>query len=99
MPNFRDTSLGVLTRISVRADAPLDSLYGIDLGGLRCDALPIRLDERAWQRRFLRNWPIGTDAHASYFARIMHGPDFELTQVIAGGGVRQTALLPQPSRD
>ncbi|MDE2255362.1 MAG: hypothetical protein KGL42_14020 [Betaproteobacteria bacterium] len=99
MPNFRDTSFGVLTRVSIRADVPPDSLYGMNLGGLRFDALPIHFDERAWQRRFLRNWPTGSDAHASYFARIMHGPDFELTQAVIGGGVRQATLLPQPSRD
>ena len=99
LPNFRDTTFGLLTRISARPDVPPGSLYGIDLGGLRCDALPIRFDHLAWQRRFLRNWPAGTDAHASYFARIMHGPDFELTQAMRDGDVQEKALLLQPSCD
>ncbi|MHB1668639.1 hypothetical protein [Thiomonas sp.] len=99
MPNFRDTTYGLLTRISVRPEVPHDSLYGIELGGLRFDALPIRFDHAAWQRRFLCNWPPGSDAHASYFARIVHGPDYEFAQAIHVGGVEELALSRLPSCD
>jgi hypothetical protein len=99
MPNFRDTTYGLLTRISVRTEVPHDSLYGIEVGGLRFDALPIRFDHAAWQRRFLCNWPPGSDAHGSYFARIVHGPDYEFAQAIHVGGVEELALSRLPSCD
>jgi hypothetical protein len=76
MPNFRDTTFGLLTRISERPEPPADRLYGTQLGPLRVDALPIRYDHEAWLKRFLRNWPQGSPAHRSYCDRILHGPDF-----------------------
>ena len=34
------------------------------------------------QQRFLAQWPPGSDAHASYFARIQGGPDYHPHQVL-----------------
>ena len=36
----------------------------------------------AAQRRFLAQWPSGSDAHASYFSRIVDGPSYRLDQVV-----------------
>jgi hypothetical protein len=76
MPNFRGERYGVATRISVRPAR--DSLYGVRLGGLHADAVPLAYDFAAWEKRFVELWPEGSDAHRSYFARIRQGPDFEL---------------------
>lgn len=85
MPNFRNTTFGLLTRISERPEIPADSLYGTQLGPLRIDAIPIRYDQQAWLDRFLRNWPEGSPAHQSYFERIVSGPDFTPARAVLCG--------------
>lgn len=82
MPNFQQTAYGLLTRISACAEQHRDSLYGFRLDGVCFDALPIRFDAAAWQRRFLRNWPEGSAAHTSYFKRITQGPEFDIRQAL-----------------
>ncbi len=84
MPNFRNTRYGLLTRISIRHDIPRESLYGIALGGLRFDAVPIRYDHAAWLRQFEKNWPPDSPAYQSYYQRITDGPDFDIAQAIHG---------------
>lgn len=79
MPNFRDQPGGLLTRISVHP-SPHPPLYGAELGGVFIDSLKIEYDSALWQKAFLANWPLGSDAHASYFSRIDHGPDYALAQ-------------------
>ncbi|TMH74575.1 MAG: hypothetical protein E6H57_00440 [Betaproteobacteria bacterium] len=74
MPNFRGEHYGLATRIAL-TPAP-NSVYGMRQGGLYIDAVPLRYDTRAWEQRFLEQWPAGSDAHASYYARIMNGPDY-----------------------
>lgn len=84
LPNFAGTSAGLLSRISVDPRVPRDSLYGIELGGLRFDALPIRYDHSRWLESFTANWPEGSPAHQSYFERIAHGPRFEVRDALGG---------------
>jgi hypothetical protein len=55
--NFADTSYGVITRLSSDPQPPNDSLYGVTLGTLRCDAVPVRFDLDQWKARFLAQWP------------------------------------------
>lgn len=75
MPNFRGSGCGLATRISVRApEAPV--LYGLRSGGLHVHAVAVEYDVQAWERRFLEQWPAGSDAHASYFRRISEGPAY-----------------------
>ncbi|MBL0142511.1 MAG: hypothetical protein IPP91_10555 [Betaproteobacteria bacterium] len=77
MPNFAGEHFGVLTRISVH---PADqSLYGTRIAGAFVDALAIRYDAPAWERRFLASWPEGSSAHQSYFRRIASGTGFPRT--------------------
>lgn len=74
MPNFRGTRYGVVTRISVRA--PVAALYGTQAGALHVHAVAVEYDAQAWERRFLEQWPAGSDAHQSYFRRITSGPAY-----------------------
>jgi hypothetical protein len=74
MPNFRGTRFGIASRISVRPSRR--ALYGARAGRLYVDALAIDYDAAAWERRFLAQWPPGSEAHLSYHARIAGGPDY-----------------------
>ncbi len=74
MPNFAGTSYGLATRI---APAPHpDALYRLRVGQAVIEAVPIRYDAKAWQSAFLAQWPEGSDAHASYWKRIVNGPGY-----------------------
>jgi hypothetical protein len=75
MPNFRGERYGIATRISVRPRA--GALYGARCGALYVDAVALRYDVAAWEKRFLGLWPAGSDAHRSYYERIVSGPAFE----------------------
>lgn len=87
MPNFDGVLTGVMTRVAVDRRVPAASLYGIELGGIRVDALPVVYDHEAWRRRFLASWPEGSAAHRSYFHRIVAGPRFVLAQALRLRGV------------
>lgn len=73
LPNFSGTAAGVLTRLSVDPVPPADSLYGIDLGELRFDAIPVAYDQDRWLTEYRRIWPPGTPGHRGYHARITRG--------------------------
>jgi hypothetical protein len=83
--NFADTTYGVITRLSGDPQPPADSLYGITLGTLRCDAVPVRFDLEEWQARFLAQWPPASPGHDSYLARITRGTQLRLHQAARGG--------------
>ena len=83
MPNFAGDRRGVLTRIAA-GPRPRESLYGYDLGGVRCDALPTPYDHAAWLSRFLAQWPTGSPAHTSYHGRLLHGPSWRPAQAMRG---------------
>lgn len=80
MPNFQASRFGVMTRVAVSTEPPKDSLYGVQLGRVRMDAIPIHYDHAAWVERFTSIWPAGSSAHVSYFKRITEGPDYRLGQ-------------------
>ncbi|HZD69887.1 MAG TPA: hypothetical protein VFA45_13560 [Actinomycetes bacterium] len=83
--NFAGTTYGVLTRLSSDLQPPSDSLYGISLGGLRFDALPVRFDSDWWRARFVAQWPPGSPGYRSYFTRITRGTPLQLEQAARGG--------------
>ena len=92
MPNFRDTRFGVITRIAT-APASL-ALYGLRIGNLFVDALPVHYDEARWLEAFLTRWPKGSAAYDSYFRRMSDGPAYELSQAVHSGvGLRAGARL------
>ncbi len=76
MPNFAGTRFGLATRISVRPLSGPGALPGARVRGVHVDAVRIDYDHARWLERFLRNWPAGTPAHASYHRRIVEGPRF-----------------------
>ncbi len=76
MPNFRGERYGVATRISTTPSPA--ALYGTRCGAAYVEAMALRYDAAAWERRFLELWPAGSDAHRSYFERLRSGPAFEL---------------------
>ena len=80
LPNFADTTYGVITRLSSDPRPPADSLYGVSVGGLRGDALPVRFDPARWKERFLAQWPPGSPGHRSYFTRVTGGTYLQLQQ-------------------
>ncbi len=90
MPNFEDKPGGLLTRIGVHP-SPHPPLYGEELGGVFIDSLQIEYDRALWQKRFLANWPSGSDAHHSYFPRIDSGPSYKLAQATYREVVGMTA--------
>jgi predicted phosphodiesterase len=80
MANFRDTTDGLITRISC-SPFPLVGDGGLSqsatrAGDLYVDLLRVDFDSAAWTQMFLSNWPEGSAAHASYFKRITQGPAF-----------------------
>lgn len=70
LPNFSGQTYGVVTRLSAAAEPSADALYGVDLGGLRVEALPVRYDHAGWQREFERLWPEGSAGFTLYAARV-----------------------------
>ena len=80
MANFAHTRYGVATRISVSPSAT--ALYRLRLDALFIEAIAIDFDFVDWTRRFLAQWPAGTDAHASYYARIADGPNYRIGQAL-----------------
>ncbi|MGW8271388.1 MAG: hypothetical protein ACWGNS_13100, partial [Burkholderiales bacterium] len=90
MANFAQTRYGLVTRISVAPSAA--ALYRLRVGALFVEAIAIDFDAGAWVQRFLAQWPAGSDAHASYFGRIVHGPDYRIEQALRpSGGVARVA--------
>jgi hypothetical protein len=80
MPNFRGTRFGVATRISVTSGK---NLYGQRAGAVFVEAIAVDYDAQAWQRRFLAQWPAGSDAHLSYYRRIVSGPGYGVEEALA----------------
>mgnify|MGYP003586511735 CR=1 FL=1 len=74
MPNFQGDTAGLLTRIALTAYAGPHSRASLVQGQVHIDALAIDVPAAAVQQRFLAQWPAGSDAHASYFARVSAGP-------------------------
>jgi predicted phosphodiesterase len=80
MPNFADTQYGLATRISLVPHSK--ALYRTRLGPLHVEAIPIDYDAASWREAFLAQWPEGSDAHASYWRRITHGPRYLVDEAI-----------------
>ena len=79
MPNFTGTTCGVITRIAT-TPSPHRPLCGLVREGVHIDALPVEYDNDAFLRLFLERWPQGSSAHASYYRRIVDGPDYTVAQ-------------------
>ena len=84
MPNFRGDPAGLVTRIALHPCERSRSRGSILYRGVHVDALAVLADRQAQVDEFLSQWPAGSDAHASYFDRIMQGPSYEAHQMIRG---------------
>jgi hypothetical protein len=73
MGNARGDVRGCITRISTRP-SPHAAFHGVARDGVVIDAVPLAFDAAAWREAFLANWPTGSDAHRSYFGRIVGSP-------------------------
>lgn len=75
MPNDTAALCGRITRISrtpfqtqaVSAAAVIERTF---VGEIEVAALSVPYDHEKWRARFLANWPEGSDAYQSYYARI-----------------------------
>jgi hypothetical protein len=55
----------------------------VDLGGgVVAEAIAIDIDGPRWRSDFEAVWPAGSDAHASYFDRILRGPDYTASDAV-----------------
>ena len=84
MPNFRGDGAGLFTRIALRpfAGPAAARRHGLRAGQAFVDAIAVDSSTPAWRAQFLRQWPPGSDAHASYWARISDGPDHAPAQAL-----------------
>jgi hypothetical protein len=80
MPNFRGERYGVATRISVNPRD--DALYRLQCGEIHVEAIALRYDQTAWEKRFLELWPAGSPAHRSYYKRITSGPSYAVGEAL-----------------
>ena len=72
MPNYRGDRCGIISRIA-RLPSPHPPLRGLRVGQLFVDALGVAYDHETWIEQFLAQWPPGSSAHTSYFARLLDG--------------------------
>jgi hypothetical protein len=93
MPNFHGDLTGLLTRIAARPfDGPGSRLH-LQQGEIHIDAIAIDYDVARWHRQFLQQWPIGSDAHASYWERLSLGPRFAPAEALRDAGAAQPAAV------
>jgi hypothetical protein len=80
MPNFRATQFGLLTRIATTPCTVHPSLYGTRIDNTFVDAVAVNYDKLRWHNEFLKSWPQGSAAHASYLGRITTGPGYDIAR-------------------
>lgn len=86
MPNFSGSRFGVISRIAL-TPSPNPPLYGLVRDGIHIDAIALVYDSGAFLRRFLRRWPRGSAAYASYFDRITTGADHSIARAAPAAAV------------
>jgi hypothetical protein len=82
MPNFQGDAAGLLTRIAMAPFEGPQRRCTVQAHGLHFEAIAIETPAAPAQARFLQQWPEGSDAHASYFSRIVAGPAYREADVI-----------------
>lgn len=75
MPNFRGEQAGLCTRIGT-TPSPHPVLHEVMVANAHVALLPVSFDAARWEAEFLAQWPQGSPAWQSYFARITSGPAF-----------------------
>jgi hypothetical protein len=92
MPNFRGTRYGLATRIATEPSQA--ALYRHRAGALFVEAVALHYDAERWHAAFLAQWPEGSEAHRSYHARIMNGPDYSPAEAVRTAAARSAASVP-----
>jgi hypothetical protein len=82
MPNFQGDAAGLITRVALSPFSGPERRFGVTERGVHIDAIAIETDSAAWQQQFKKIWPEGSDAHASYFNRIQHGPAYQPREAV-----------------
>lgn len=82
MPNFRGRAAGLLTRVALRPFEGPERVHGLVREAVHLDAIEVRYDAPRWAAHFLRQWPEHSDAHDSYWERIVDGPAYETRQAL-----------------
>jgi Clp amino terminal domain, pathogenicity island component len=82
LANFTCTTFGVITRLSSSPQPPADSLYGISIDGLRCDAVALAFDADWWRTCFAAQWPPDSPASERYYTRITQGTPLRLQRLV-----------------
>lgn len=75
------------------AGPDLPPAYGGTISTVYLDALAAPFDARRWQEEFLTQWPPASPAHHSYFARMVHGPDYALQHAQIVGGCEGATIM------
>jgi hypothetical protein len=87
MPNFRSDAAGLLTRIAIEPFVGPEKRHGVAMGhDVVAEAIAIDIDTPTWRTRFQAQWPAGSDAHESYFDRIVRGPAYQPTEAVRLSG-------------
>jgi len=89
MPNFRGARYGLATRISLFESGA--AVYRVKCAGAWVEAIALRYDQKAWEKRFLELWPLGSPAHLSYYGRISSGPSYTVGQALREDLLREEA--------
>jgi hypothetical protein len=82
MPNFAGDGAGLLTRFALRPFTGPQRRHHLQQQGVFVEAIAIDTDAAEVRRRFVACWPPGSDAHASYFERIAHGPHYRASDAL-----------------
>jgi hypothetical protein len=94
MPNFSNTTYGIITRISTDLHKPEGSLYGAVMGDVRFDAMPVPYDHKAFIKDFLHHWDPQSPAYLSYHGRIINGPNnYTVTNAARGRDIMRYSDL------
>jgi predicted phosphodiesterase len=79
MPNFSQTTFGLVSRISSRP-SPHRPLYGTVHEETHVDAIAVEYDQDSFSAMFLSRWPSGSPAFLSYFDRIANGAVYDIAE-------------------
>ncbi|MBI5720250.1 MAG: hypothetical protein HZC37_21460 [Burkholderiales bacterium] len=86
MPNFGGDPAGLLTRVALSPFEGRERRFGVRRDEVFAEGIAIEYDADAWRRRFLADWPAGSDAHASYHQRIERGPAYCVEEALRTRG-------------
>ena len=82
MPNFEADAAGLVTRIAMTSYSGSQSRAHVQFDKLHIDLLAVEIDQALWQAMFMQMWPTGSHAHASYWNRIVNGPNYHPGKVV-----------------